>query len=145
MVSYLYVIIPIMQLKNLLQKNTNIIFALVFGSYATNTSTILSDVDIAIYTKRDLDILEFGMLISDIEQVVDKKVDLVVLNDLYKKNAKLAFNITQSHELIFCNDEEKYVEFKSNSLQYYFDIQPMYDMFDTALVKRLNDGTYGQV
>ncbi|PHS58191.1 MAG: hypothetical protein COB17_04140 [Sulfurimonas sp.] len=74
-----------MQVKNILQENQNIIFALLFGSYANGKSNDMSDIDIAIFTDKELDIFEFGMIVSDLEQLSDKKIDLVVLNNLYKK------------------------------------------------------------
>jgi len=134
-----------MQIKEILQKNKHIKFALLFGSFANDTANNLSDIDIAIYTENKLDILEFGMLVSDLESVTEKRIDLVELKNLYKINAKLAFNIVDSHKLIFCNDEDKYIDFKSNTMQYYFDIKPMYEMFDKQLLKRLDNGTFGQI
>ena len=140
-----YAIIFFMHIKEILQKNKHIKFALLFGSFASGTQYDLSDMDIAIYTEEKLDILEFGMLVSDLENVTNRRIDLVELKDLYKTNAKLAFNIINSHQVIFCNDDEKYINFKSNTMQYYFDIQPMYEMFDKQLLKRLENGTFGQV
>lgn len=134
-----------MQIKEILQKNKHIKFALLFGSVANGTSHNLSDIDIAIYTETKLDILEFGMLVSDLEKATNKRIDLVEIKDLYKTNAKLAFNIINSHQLIFCNNEDIYIDFKSNTMQYYFDIQPMYEMFDKQLLKRLDNGTFGQI
>jgi len=134
-----------MEITNILKNNNKIEFALLFGSFASNTSNNLSDIDIAIYLNSELKLLEFGMIVSDLEQVTNKKIDLIVLNDLYKKNAKLAFNILQSHKILFCNDKDRYIDFKSNTMQYYFDIQPMYEMFDKQLLKRLDNGTYGQI
>ncbi|MEA1920571.1 MAG: nucleotidyltransferase domain-containing protein [Campylobacterota bacterium] len=134
-----------MNIQKVLQKHKEIVFTLLFGSFARNSSNVLSDVDIAIFTDRTLDILEFGMLVSDLEQECQRKVDLVILNDLYKTDARLAFNIINAHQIIFCNDKDAYIDFKSDTMQYYFDIEPMYEMFDKQLLKRLDNGTYGEV
>ena len=135
----------IMTMKSSLETSYDISHLIIFGSYAKNNANTLSDLDIAIFTQRELGLLEFGMLVSDLEQVTNLRVDLVVLNELYKTNAKLAFSILQNHELVFSNDREKYIDFKSNTMQYYFDIEPMYKMFDRELKQRLDNGTYGQV
>ena len=132
-------------IKLSLETSYGIPHLLVFGSYAKNKVNTLSDLDIAIFTDRELDLLEFGMIVSDLEQATKQKIDLVILNNLHKTNAKLAFSILQNHELVFSSDREQYIEFKSNTMQYYFDIEPMYKMFDRELKQRLESGTYGQV
>ncbi len=133
------------QLKTILSDDENIVFALLFGSYANNSMHAMSDVDIGIYTKTEIDLIQTGYLISTLESLLDKNVDLVILNHLYKKNPKLAFNITDNHQLLFCKNRDDYVNFKANSLKYYFDASYMYEMFDNALKERLEDGTYGKI
>ena len=117
---------------------------LIFGSYAKEKQKFLSDLDIAFFSAKELDIFRFGMLVSDLENMTDKKVDLVYANGLYKKDAKLAFNIANFHKIVFC-EEEEYISFRSNALQYYFDIEPMYKLFDDGLKQRLDNGTYGKI
>jgi len=58
-----------------------IAFALLFGSYARRATFPWSDVDIAIYATRALDLLEMGGIIAALEHAVHRDVDLVVLND----------------------------------------------------------------
>jgi predicted nucleotidyltransferase len=135
----------ILNIQCLLEDTYSITQLLIFGSYANNSAKSLSDLDIGIFSSKELDILEFGMLVSDLEKVTDQKIDLVVLNDLYKKNAKLSFNILQNHKLVFSNNKKEYIDFKSNTMQYYFDIEPMYKMFDRELKQRLKSGTYGKI
>ena len=132
-------------LTTYLQGKKNLVFALLFGSYAKQTQTFLSDVDIAIYTTKPLPLIDLGLLLSDLEEITHKKVDVVILNDLYKTDARLAFNIVNNHKVLYQNNTEVYTEFKSQSMQYYFDIMPMYELFETALNKRLNDGTFAKV
>ena len=132
------------QLKQLLQTYDFIDFALLFGSYAKGTQRTLSDIDIGIYTHRPIDLLEQGELISTLEEAFQKKIDLVLLNDLYKKSAKLAFNIVDNHQVIFCKNQEAYIDFKTYTYKYYFDQKPMYEMFDKALLERMENGTYGK-
>lgn len=132
------------KIENILNKYEQIKFALLFGSYANNTQKYLSDIDIGIYTKDDIDLFLQGEIISDLESELDKKIDLVILNDLFKKNSKLSFNIINNHSLIFCKEKDKYTSFKENSMKYYFDMKFMYDQFDEALKKRIEDGTYGK-
>jgi len=131
-------------IKQVLKSYNFIDFALLFGSYSGNTQTELSDIDIAIYTDRPIELLEQGDIISLLEDKLEKKVDLIVLNDLYKENAKMAFNIVDNHKVIFSNNRQKYIDFKVNTYKYYFDLKPMYEMFDKALLERIDRGTYGK-
>ncbi|RLA68430.1 MAG: hypothetical protein DRQ78_00375 [Epsilonproteobacteria bacterium] len=132
------------QLKQLLQTYDFIDFALLFGSYANNTQKVLSDIDIGIYTNRSIGLVEQGFLISSIEEKFEKNIDLVILNNLSKSNAKLAFNIVNNHKIIFCNNTEIYIDFKIYTYKFYFDQKPMYEMFDKALLERIANGTYGK-
>ena len=119
-------------------------FALLFGSYVRDAQTELSDIDIAIYVSYPISLLEQGELISLLEESLEKKVDLVILNNLYRDNAKMAFNIVDQHLPIYSKNNKKYIEFKANTYTYYFDLKPMYEMFDKALIERMNRGTYGK-
>ncbi|MGV6831484.1 MAG: type VII toxin-antitoxin system MntA family adenylyltransferase antitoxin [bacterium] len=119
-------------------------FALLFGSYARGTQKNLSDIDIAIYTNRSIGLLEQGDIISFLEDKFEKKIDLVLLNNLEKENAKMAFNIVNNHKIIFSRQKQKYIDFKANTYKYYLDLQPMYEMFDEALKERISSGTYGK-
>ncbi len=132
-------------LRKLLEPYDFIDFALLFGSYAKGKQTFLSDIDIAIFTNRSIDLFEQGNLISLLEENLNKKVDLVLLNNLEKNDAKMAFNIVSNHEVILNRSNKKYVDFKADTYKYYFDLQPMYEMFDKALKKRLKSGTYGKI
>ncbi len=131
-------------LKDVLSTFDYIDFALLFGSTADATSNTLSDVDVAVYTNRPIDFLEQGYLVSTLEEVVDKPIDLVLLNDLYKHHPKLAFNIVDKHRVILNNSKEKYIDFKTYTYKYYFDQKQMYSMFDKSLRTRIANGTYGK-
>jgi predicted nucleotidyltransferase len=132
------------KLLNILFNYNFINFALLFGSYSNNTQKELSDIDVAIGVDKDIDIFMMGEIIAILEECLGKRVDLVIVNDLYKENSKLAFNITNNHKLIFCRNTKEYIEFKTNSLKYYFDMRYMYEMFDKELLKRLDNGTFGK-
>lgn len=133
------------EIVNILKRYDFIECALLFGSYAKGNQTVLSDLDIAIFTSKDIDLFTMGMIILDLESEFLKKIDLVVVNELYKIDPKFSFNITNGHKVLFCKDQNKYVEFKANSLKYYFDMTYMYDMFDKKFQERLSSGDYGKV
>ena len=135
----------IKKLEDILSKYDFILFALLFGSYASGKDGYLSDIDIAIETDKELDLLTYGKMISDIETSLKKKIDLIITNELYKSDPKIAFNITDNHKVIFIKDKNRYIDFKVNSLKYYFDTMYMYKMFDKSLQERLKNRTFGKV
>lgn len=130
--------------QQLLKPYDFIDFALLFGSYARDKQTTLSDIDIAIYTSCPIGLLEQGNILSVLEERLGKKIDLVLLNGLEKENAKMAFNIVDNHKVILNKQQQKYIDFKANTYKYYLDLKPMYEMFDNALRERIASGTYGK-
>ncbi len=104
----------------------------------------MSDIDIAIYTNRSVDLFERRELIALLEEKLEKSIDLVLLNDLERENAKMAFSIVENHKVILNRPPQQYIDFQANTYKYFFDLQPMYEMFDKALKERISDGTYGK-
>ena len=139
-----YSIMKIESLRKVLTSYDFIDFALLFGSYARDRQTALSDIDIAVYTNRPVSLLEQGDMISLLEERLGKKIDLVLLNGLEKENAKIAFNIVDNHKVILNKQQQKYIDFKADTYKYYLDLKPMYEMFDNALKERISSGTYGK-
>jgi predicted nucleotidyltransferase len=135
------------KLTEYLEADENILFALVFGSAAGTVgrkTTTLSDVDVGIYTKNDIPLLEMGRLIVGLEKIAEKKIDLVLLNDLYKKKPNFAFNVVSTARLLFARNKSTFVNFKRNVFLYYLDAKPLIDMFNKSMEKRINAGKFGE-
>lgn len=133
------------KIKEILDSYDVIINALLFGSYAKGASHSMSDIDIAIQTREEPDLLAIGEIISDVESVAEKKVDLVMLNDLYKKAPLLAFNIYQNHKILFIKDKEAFDSFKENALHFYLDFKHIIDEQNRAFLQRVADGTLAEI
>lgn len=121
-----------------------IIFAFIFGSCAEGKATRVSDIDIAIYTKRDISLLEMGEIVSHLEKTISSKVDLLILNDLYRRKPALAFEIVSKGHLLFCHDRERFVEFKKNTFLRYFDTAPLRTLIDKRFMQRVAEGRTGR-
>ena len=121
-----------------------ILFALVFGSTAAGRSNRLSDVDIGIYTEAEITLLEMGIIIAGLEKIVRKKVDLVILNDLYKKRPKFSFQVISSAKLLFTKNDDVFVNFKRNVFLYYIDARPLIETVDKSIIKRIETGHFGE-
>jgi len=78
------------KLRNYFERKDDIIMAFLFGSWAKGHEGAESDIDIAVYFKPETDILEWertdsqydseGQIWLEIERIVEKDVDLLVLN-----------------------------------------------------------------
>ena len=132
------------KITNVLKGDKNIVFALVFGSQANGQANRLSDVDIGIFTKEDTPLLRMGRIVSALEKVLKKEVDLVILNDIYKRKPNFAFQVISSAKLLFTRDEDLFVEFKKNVFLYYLDAKPLIDMVKAAMNKRIEAGAFGE-
>ncbi len=132
------------KITHVLKGDNNIVFALVFGSQANRQANQLSDVDIGIFTTDDIPILRLGRIVSALEKIGKKEVDLVVLNDLYKRKPNFAFHIISSAKLLFTKDEDLFVDFKKNVFLYYLDAKPLIDMVKAGVNKRIETGAFGE-
>jgi len=135
------------KLRDYLETDGNILFALVFGSTAGKSSTganALSDVDVGIYTENEIPLLEMGRLIVGLEKIAGRKIDLVTLNDLYKKNPNFAFNVVSTGRLLFARNRSTFVDFKRNVFLYYLDAKPLIDMVNRSMEKRIHAGKFGE-
>ncbi len=132
------------KLKRFFKNCEFIDFAFVFGSYAKDKVLPMSDLDIAIHTSKELELLEIGRIIAELEKLTQKEVDLVILNEIYKQNPLLAYTIVNEGIVVFCKDEEKLIEFKTNCLIWFFDHQPLYEMVNEALIERIKEGNFAK-
>ncbi len=132
------------KIAGFLKGHNTIQFAVVFGSAVQGQLTKLSDIDIGIHTAGELPLLEMGRMISGLEKVVKKTVDLVVLNDLFKSKPYFAFQIVKNSRLLFTRDENTWVDFKRNVLLYYLDTKPLIERVNASFQKRVETGAFAE-
>jgi predicted nucleotidyltransferase len=132
------------QICEALKSDSNIIFALVFGSQALGKANRLSDVDIGIFTKHDIPLFQVGKMVVALEKISKKPVDLVLLNDLYKRKPNFAFQVISSAKLLFTRDKGLYVDFKKKVFLYYMDVKPLLEMVKSDVDKRIESGIIGR-
>lgn len=126
------------------QKFGNIEFAILFGSYASGKESYLSDIDFGIYVKKELELLEQGLMIYELEALTNKKVDLIILNNLYKKNPEFAYNIVANCKLLLCRSQKSFIYYKTQSFLYYFDTEYLRQEVNETFLRRLNQGKFGE-
>ena len=110
-------------LKNELEKEKDVIFAYIFGSYAEGREGPLSDFDIGIFLKNtSKDFferkIEFNNLVTSILKT--DEVDIVILNEA---NVEISFNIIKNGFLLLSKNEELRIEYEKKIIKYYMDFE----------------------
>ncbi len=123
-----------------LQKEPEVLFAYLFGSYAKGIQDDKSDIDIAIYIQ-DENILEKDPLYPSrlaikLEKALAEKrtLDVRVLNG---STLRFRSQVLRYGKLLFSKDEKERIEFETTSLAHYYDFKPHLEMYDAARRARL--------
>lgn len=128
-----------------LKKFDFIEFAILFGSFSHGKTTNLSDLDVGIYTNKEISLLETGRLVAKLELAIKLNVDIVILNHLYKIKPALAYEIVSKGNLLFCQNEADFIDFKKNVLIYFMDNKVLLDKVNKMFINRLNNGRFGEL
>ena len=119
------------EIKNYLNLNNDILFAYLFGSYAKNNFTQISDVDIAIYLKNDTDIFDKKLRIHlDLSKLLNKEIDLIILNET--KSYSLLKDILDNHILLKDSPDDSREMFEVTKHHDILDFQVFQRMIDVA-------------
>ncbi len=124
-------------------QNPSIPFALLFGSSVKGTEHELSDIDVGVYFTEPVSFYEFGNLVCDLENLTGKRVDLVELNDLYHRDARFAYQMVLSSALLFCKNENLWVEYKTKVILYCLNIEPLLRRVEACFKKRIEEKKFG--
>ncbi|MCF6269710.1 MAG: nucleotidyltransferase domain-containing protein [Melioribacteraceae bacterium] len=84
-------------------------FALIFGSFNSEAFSEMSDIDVAVNFKIEVDLIEVGEIVSSLEKTANRKIDIVILNDLLNKNPLLAYNIISNSKLLFKKNDDDFI------------------------------------
>ncbi len=125
-------------------KDSDFSFVLLFGSYSNSTFKDGSDIDIGLYFSEDIDYLELGYHSAKLETILDKKIDLIPLNNIYKKDPLFAFEILNNHILLAYKDKDLYYKFKTYSNLYYLDSKQLIEQNRKSLLNRIEDSKIGE-
>ena len=118
-------------------------FVVLFGSYATGRAHAMSDVDIGVWCRGDVDLMQIGYDTAMLESIVEKRVQIVPLNDIYKTDPFFAFEILSAHKPVVVKNEKRYHDFKRYAQLYYLDHLPLIELNRKALKKRIDEGRAG--
>lgn len=122
-----------------LSRKREVKFAYLFGTYAKNSTSPLSDIDIAIYLDEKIkeeERFNFRLeLIARVSKLLKREdIDLIILNDSY---ISLAYEVIYYGKLIFSNNELKRIRFEAKVMSLYFDRKYYYDRHAKLLVEHI--------
>ncbi|MCP2520369.1 nucleotidyltransferase domain-containing protein [Candidatus Aminicenantes bacterium AC-335-B20] len=130
------------ELKNKLEKEKDIVFAYIFGSYGKGKISPLSDIDIGIYIEPQNKIwdrkLELLTLISEVLKT--DEIDLVILNEA---TPFLIYSVLNTGKLLFSKDEIKRISFLVKKLKEFLDFGYHRLKMWEGMKKRIKEGRFG--
>jgi predicted nucleotidyltransferase len=114
-------------LRVVLEADSRIAYALLFGSSVKGTTHLRSDVDVAIGVihGRRLDLMEIGDVRSRLEAAVGRPVDLVILDEA---PPGLAYRVFRDGRLIFARDEQSLAARRARAILEYIDFRPLEEL-----------------
>ncbi|MEO0268966.1 MAG: nucleotidyltransferase domain-containing protein [candidate division WOR-3 bacterium] len=110
-----------------LKRYPEVVGVYLFGSYVKNTTTPLSDIDIAVILKDPDPKKE-----ADIGSIYSEKIDLVLF---HKLPLHIKFEVLKFGKEIFVKDEEYLFELKLKVLKEYLETRWLYERIKSEVLK----------
>lgn len=112
------------RLRAVIEADSRLAYALLFGSIARGTAHSTSDVDVAVGVREDIRLgtLDVGALIARLEQAVGRPVHLVVLNDA---PPGLAYRAFRDGQALFSRDDRALSARRARAILEYLDFRPI--------------------
>ncbi|MCK4778416.1 MAG: nucleotidyltransferase domain-containing protein [Actinomycetia bacterium] len=110
------------RLRTALNENDKVLFAYLFGSVVENTESSISDIDIAIYTTKRLNISEKLQLIYELgKKTKFENIDITFLNET--KNLFLSDKIIRKGKVIVDKDKDFRDDFEMDIIHITIDFK----------------------
>lgn len=137
--------LDIKKLRDYLYFRSDVIAAYIFGSYASNMQSPLSDIDIAVLLNDNISTNDYGFIrldiITDLIEILScDKVDVVILNIA---SPLLSHEVIKNGLLLFSKDEKKCLEYSAKATMRYLDTIHLRRVQDRILHERIRGGDFG--
>jgi uncharacterized protein len=119
-------------------------FLCVFGSFARGDVRPFSDIDIAVSTQTEPDILTLGDAAGSIEAVTGRPVDILLVRGLAERDPELAFKIASEGILLYERRRHSYAWFKKRAFLSYLDTAYLRSLNQEALHRRVRNNAMGK-
>jgi len=131
----------IKNLREVMEKEEDILFGYLYGSYVSGPLLPDSDIDIAIYLKpNDLKKyleIEKRLLSTLIDRIHSDRIDLKILNMLPLIHQ---YYVLKGGIPIFIKDEKARVDFDTRVMLRFFELKPYLDEYKDMLFSRIKKG-----
>jgi len=124
-----------------LSEHFRLLLCYVYGSYAANNASTLSDLDIAVLADHELTLKELLDLTERLQIIFQE--DAIDLIDLRKVPLTLIHRVLRDGRCLFARDLGTKIEHEMRWETLYFDAEPLRRASFEALEKRLENGTFG--
>lgn len=128
-------------LKDVLEKEDDIIFAYLFGSYAYGVANPNSDIDVAVYLKpsemKEYLLKEKRILSALIDRIHTDRIDLRILN---VSTFLFQYHVLKEGILILVRDEQQRVDFETRIMERFFELKPYINEYYDMLRRRIRVG-----
>lgn len=131
----------ISSITDFLSRQEDILFAYIFGSFVKKDK--YQDIDIAIFTSSNPNLLRLGEIQIELHIVTKQKVDLVHINNLHTQNPALAHEIVSNGLLIIDKEPITQKKFKEIALLSHFDNADLNSKMRKAFANRIRDRKIG--
>ena len=133
------------RVEDILSLQKNMLFAYLYGSEARGKSTVLSDIDIAVFVSGiilpkyypDIRIRITGELESIFK---NRELSVVILNET---GTVLSYEIVRYGKIIYQQSKKERVEFEMKVIREFFDTVEQRKENDKYLYKYIKERTYG--
>ena len=121
------------RLRSVLEADSRIAYALLFGSLGRGSAHVRSDTDVAIVLARGerLSAADLGELLSRLETAARGNVDLVLLDEA---GPALAYRVFRDGRVVFERDRSALIDRKARAILDYLDFRPVEETFTQAVL-----------
>lgn len=126
------------RLREVLERDEDILFAYLYGSAVHDPSFPIGDIDVAVYLKpagmKEYIIKEEELTAFLISKLHTDEIDLRILNGL---PLVLKYSILKGGKLFFSRDEIQRVDFETTVMIKFFELKPYLDEYRLMLSQRI--------
>jgi len=123
-------------------KKFNMKLVYLFGSHAKGASAEGSDLDIAVLFKKNpvdtLALKETSLFTLELNKSFSSKFDIISLNDA---PILLKYEVVAHGQPLYCENETERISFEVSVIKEYIDEEPIRNLYNRALHKRIIQGT----